>query len=75
MASHCLVLVDDVRDSVFEGDESWHQIGDMRYLGSSMFFFSCGCLPKVETTSVVLSYFTIQQNRGNPIKASGILII
>ena len=27
MASRCLVLVDDVRDGVFEGDESRHQIG------------------------------------------------
>ena len=27
VASRCLVLVDDVRDGVFEGDESRHQIG------------------------------------------------
>ena len=27
VASRCLVLVDDVRDDVFEGDESRHQIG------------------------------------------------
>ena len=30
---------------------------------------------KVETAFVVLSYSTIQQNRGNPTKASGMLII
>ena len=27
VASRCLVLVDDVQDGVFEGDESRHQIG------------------------------------------------
>ena len=30
---------------------------------------------KVETASVVLSYSIIQQNRGNPTKASGMLMI
>ena len=30
---------------------------------------------KVKTTSVVLSYSTIQQNRGNPTKTSGMLMI
>ena len=30
---------------------------------------------KVETVSVVLSYSIIQQNRGNPTKASGMLMI
>jgi hypothetical protein len=30
---------------------------------------------KVETTSIVLSYSTIQQNKDNSTKASGMLII
>ena len=30
---------------------------------------------KVEMASVVLSYFTIQENRGNPTKASSMLMI
>ena len=45
-------------------------------LGSSMFlFFFLDVCRKVKTTSVILSYSTIQQNKGNPTKASGMLMI
>ena len=37
-------------------------------LGSSMFLVEA--CQKVKTASIVLSYSTIQQNRGNPTKAS-----
>jgi hypothetical protein len=40
--------------------------------GSSFLVEACW---KVETASVVLSYYTIQQNKGNPTKASGMLRI
>ena len=49
-------------------------------LSGTLGFFNVSSFPveacqKLETASVVLSYSTIQQNRGNPTKASGMLMI
>ena len=52
---------------------------DLECLGTLGFFNVYSLLMeacrKVEMASVVLSYFTIQQYRGNPTKASGMLMI
>ena len=52
---------------------------DLECSGTLGFFnvssFLVEACQKVKTTSVVLSYSTIQQNRDNPTKASGMLMI
>ena len=52
---------------------------DLESLGTLGFFnvssFLVEACRNIEMASVVLSYSIIQQNRGNPIKASGMLMI
>jgi hypothetical protein len=52
---------------------------DLECLGTLGFFnvssFLVEICQKVETAPAVLSYSTTQQNRGNPTKASGMLMI
>ena len=47
--------------------------GTLRFFNVSSFLVEA--CRKVETASVVLSFSTIQQNKGNPTKASGMLMI
>jgi hypothetical protein len=52
---------------------------DLEYLGTLGFLnvssFPMEACQNTKTSSVVLSYSTIQQNMGNPTKASGMLTI
>ena len=73
-----------VREYIYMSIQTYEMAGFrywwiMNVLGTLGFFnvssFLVEVCRKVETASVVLSYSIIQQNRGNPTKASGMLMI
>ena len=69
-----------VREYIYMSIQTYEMAGFrywwiMNVLGTLGFFFSCGSLPEGQTSICCPVYLTLEQNRGNPTKASGMLMI